>query len=430
MATTATLDPSPVTLDPGGVATVPLQIHNSGTIVEGYRLEVVGPAVGWASVEPAEVTLYPDTSATATVMFFPPRSADVAAGELRYGVRVVPDAHPEQAVVPEGAVEVLPFSDTTAELIPRTSHGRRSARVRVAVDNRGNRPVTVALRASDQARLVSFDVRPEVSTVAPGQATFVDVRVRPDTTIWRGPARTLPYTAVVDPRDGTSVTLDGTYVQEPMVPHSLVKALVLALLLLLALAALWVYLLAPRVESAAQAAAAEQVEQAEAKAEQATAAAEEAGAAAGAAQGSATSAGQAAEQAAVTAGQTAPPAVQTPVGERLQVATDGSGSASFPIPDGSTLQLTDIVLSNPQGDFGRVVVEVGERELFDSALENFRDLDYHFITPIVGSGGQELTITVDCNTVGAPPGAEPPDECDTSMYFGGLLVTPAPAPAP
>lgn len=433
MTTTATLDPTPVTLDPGGVAAVPLQIHNSGTIVEGYHLEVVGPIGAWASVEPADVTLYPDTSATATVTFFPPRSAAVPAGELRYGVRVVPTEHPEQAVVPEGSVEVLPFNDTTAELVPRTSHGRRAARVRVAVDNRGNLPLTASLRASDQAQLLSFDVRPTIASVTSGQAVFVDLRIQPAQLIWRGQPRTLPYTVVVDPRDGTSVTLDGTYVQDPVLPRWLLRALLVALAVLLVLAALWFGLVRQEVRSAAQAAVQAQVEEAETKAEEAevkaeeaSAAAEEAGAAAGTAATSAQNAGQALEDVRVLV-PAEPTLVETPVAERLRVTTAGSGEDTFTIPADGTLQLTDIVLSNPQGDFGRVVVEIGDRQLFDSALENFRDLDYHFVTPIVGGAGEALTMTVQCHTVGAPPGLSPaPDECDTSMFYGGLMLTPPP----
>jgi len=59
MTTTATLETPTVSLDPGGVGAVPLVIRNNGDIVEGYRLEVVGPARSWASVEPEEISLTP-----------------------------------------------------------------------------------------------------------------------------------------------------------------------------------------------------------------------------------------------------------------------------------------------------------------------------------------------------------------------------------
>ena len=84
------LDVPTVTLDPGGVGAVPLVVRNDSDIVEGYHLEVVGPTSSWTSVEPADISLYPGSSATVTVRFSPPRSAAVPAGELRYGVRISP----------------------------------------------------------------------------------------------------------------------------------------------------------------------------------------------------------------------------------------------------------------------------------------------------------------------------------------------------
>ena len=435
MTTTATLDAPSVTLDPGGVGSVPLVIRNNGDIVEGYHLEVVGPARGWASVEPAEMSLYPGASATASVMFFPPRSATVPAGELRYGVRVVPTEHPEEAVVPEGSLDVLPFTDTTAELVPRTSQGRRGARARVAVDNRGNQAVTVALRAWDQAQGVDFELKPPGITVPAGQAAFVDVRMHAATTSWRGPAKTLPFTVGVDSPDATSITLDGTFLQQPMLPRWLLKAALLALLVLAGLAALWFWLLEGAVESAAQKAAQEQVVAAEEAAAQAQEAAEAAGAQAGTASGNAEVAEEAAGRVEDVAGQLNLATSETPLAERLEVRTAAGGPTradEFVIPAGQTLELTDLVLSNPQGDFGRVRIQIADRVLFDSALENFRDLDYHFVTPIVGVGGENLTMTVRCNTVGVPLEATPvPTQCDTAMYFGGVLSQPVEAgPAP
>lgn len=431
MTTTATLDPTPVMLDPGGAAAVPLQIYNNGELVEGYHLEVVGPAKGWASVEPEDVSLYPGASTTATVMFFPPRSAAVPAGELRFGVRIVPTEHPEETVVPEGSVEVLPFMETTAELVPRTSHGRRGAKVRVAIDNRGNQPVTVALRGADQADALQFGVKPAVSTVGAGNAAFTDLRVEPVRSMWRGQPRTLPFTATVEPRDGTPVTLDGTFVQEPLIPSWLPKLLLALLALLAALLALWFLVLRGAVESAAQEAVQEEVAAAEEQAAAAEQAAEQAQAAAGGAEQSAQVAGDAAVKADEIVGGTLVPPTEVPTSGRLEVET-GPGSTdsdTFTVPEGQTVELTDLVLSNPQGDFGRVRLEMGDQVILDSALENFRDLDYHFISPIVGQAGDELVMTLQCNEVGKPPGeTAPPTECADAIYFGGSVLTPA-APA-
>src|SRR4051812_2534376 len=117
MGTTATLESADLRLDAGGEAVVPLHIRNNGALVEGYHLEVVGAPAKWTTLEPAEISLSPGDSTTATLAFRPPRSSTVPAGSLPFGVRVVPTERPTEAVVPEGRIEVLPFLETTAELI-------------------------------------------------------------------------------------------------------------------------------------------------------------------------------------------------------------------------------------------------------------------------------------------------------------------------
>src|SRR3954469_3493962 len=52
MSTSASLDSSSVQLQAGEQVVIPLQIRNNGEIVEGYRLEVVGPPAAWSTVEP------------------------------------------------------------------------------------------------------------------------------------------------------------------------------------------------------------------------------------------------------------------------------------------------------------------------------------------------------------------------------------------
>ena len=323
--------------------------------------------------------------------------------------------------MPEGSVEVLSFADTTAELLPHTSQGRRGALARVAIDNRGNTPVTVALRAWDQAQQLGFELEPSVLTVPAGQTAFVDGKLRAARTIWRGQPRTHPFTVEVESPDATAVMLDGTFVQQAVFSRWLLKALLLTLALLAALAVLWFVVLKGVVKSAAQEAAQSQV----VAAAQAAKAAKDA---AGSAAGAASDAGTSANQARTLVGAPALPTVDTPLSERLEVKNNaGSADKSdqYMVPAGATLKLTDLVLGNPQGDFGRVVIQVNDNVLFDSALENFRDLDYHFVTPILGNGGDQVKMTVHCNAVGAPPDVTPaPAQCDTAVFFGGVLSQP------
>ncbi|WP_421734256.1 hypothetical protein [Cellulomonas sp.] len=442
MTTTAKLDSARVELSPGTEAVVPLQIRNTGERVEGYQIEVLGPPAAWTTVEPALIEgLYPGTATTATVRFSPPRSWSVPAGQLDFGIRVVPFGHAEEAVTPEGVCEVLPFLDTTAELLPRSSHGRSGAKHQVALDNRGNVPVTISLTAADDGGVLGFRVRPQILTVPPGTAEFADVRVKPDGRVWRGADRTMPFIVTVAAENSSPVLLDGTHVQTATIPRWFFKALLAALALLALLVLLWFTVLKPAVVSAAESSVADEVAEAQAAADEAKEAAAAAQqSSAGAGQAAAAAQQQVAEMQDLTENFLPPSEILAPTMQRMTVQTGPGTSASaddFVVPAGSTLRLTDLVLSNPQGDFGRLVLSqtpAGSSDavvLFDVALENFRDNDFHFQTPIVLPTGTALTMTVQCRLPGTPQNlTPPPGQCDDALVFSGTLATPAPAPAP
>jgi hypothetical protein len=418
MTPSVVLHPTPVRLEAGTSARIPLQIRNTGDIVEGYRVEIVGPPAAWTTVEPAEITLYPGGTATLDIDLHPPRSSEAPAGEHLYGVRVVPIEHPEEAVVPEGVVEVLPFLDLTAELVPRTSHGRVGGRHEVAVDNRGNAPVEVSLTVADPADALLARVRPETLAIEPGHAAFANARVRSVRTVWRGSPVTHPFTVLVAAQDGPAVTLDGSHVQVPLIPAWLPRAALAAVVLLAALAALWHWPVKSAVSSTAEAAVAPQVAEVKAQARQA-------GDAAQSAQGSAASAGSSAAKANKLIGGP-PPAqsVELLFSERL-VATPAQGqqrSSPLRIQKGDTVFLTDFVFENPQGDFGTMQLTLDKKVLFNLALENFRTSDFHFVSPIRAAQDQTITLTVQCNQIGLPPQAAKPTSCSTAAYLGGKVT--------
>jgi len=415
MSTVATLDSTSLTLTPGSEAVVPLQIRNNGDIVEGYRIQVVGAPASWTTVEPASLSLYPGTSTTATVTFRPPRSSRIAAGRQEFGIIVMPTEDPDAAVVPEGVVEVLPFLDTVAELVPRTSQGSRRARHQVAIDNRGNVEVTAVLSARDDGQRLRLRPSPPAVTVQPGEARFAEVRLRPVKRIWRGAAVTHPFVVEVAPKDSTPVTLDGTFVQTAVIPRWLPKLLLALLALLLALLAVWFLLLKPTIESQAE----EAVEDEVAVAKKAADDAEQSE------QNTKDAEGRTNEIVkTITNRPPEPSTTTTNQALRLEVSTaEGTvGSRAITIGDRAIFRITDLVLSNPQGDFGRARIFIEGDEKFDVALENFRDLDYHFVTPIIAGNDSEIELEVTCRRPGSPPRSDPAEQCEVAALVGGELV--------
>lgn len=423
--TLATLEAPPGAAAPGAEpVVVPISVHNTSDIVQAYDLEPLGLLASYATIDPPVLNLYPGTAGEALVSLVIPRSGEVPAGDYPFGVKVTPTESPEDSVTQETTVQVLPFLDTTAELVPRTSRGRNGAIHDLAVDNRGNIPVRFLVAGADDAQALKFDANPQSLEVGPGEARFAEVKVKPVQKFWRGPARTLPFLVTVTPEEGAAVVLDGTHLQEPRIPKWFWKALLALLALLLLLLLLWFLLLRPAIESVAEDAVADDVVAAEEAADDAGAAADDAGEAAVGAAGQAESAQESAEEAATLVGKPGPTVASS---ERLEasVSKGATGSDSFALGDEERMDITDVVFENPQGDSGTIELIVGGSVELRLALENFRSIDYHFVTPIAVAGGESVAIKVTCNKVGKPPATDPaPSKCLDSAFVGGTTTPP------
>ena len=172
MAATATLASKAVTVTPGGEAVSEVRVRNSGTVVDQFTLEVLGDASAWAIVEPDVIPLFPGAEAVARIRFKPPKSSSVLARAVPFAVRVKSREDARASLVEEGVVEVGPFNDTFAELIPRTAKGRSRAHARLALDNRGNVRINTRLTAADPDRKLNFTITPPALSSEPGTASF------------------------------------------------------------------------------------------------------------------------------------------------------------------------------------------------------------------------------------------------------------------
>jgi hypothetical protein len=434
-------------VEPGESVSWSYRIRNSGQVVDQFMIDVVGDAGEWATAEPAEVNLFPGGEEEVTITFAPPRSSSVLAGEVAFAVRIVSSEDTAGSAVVEGTIRVLPFDEMKAELVPRTIRLKRRATTELAVDNAGNTPRTVQFFIEQEEDNLRVNLDPSVMDLAPGKATFANVLVRPRRTFWRGQPKTLPFQVAVlnEDRTGPPVYADGVVVQEQLLPKWLLKLLLALLAAALALFILWQTVFKSVLESTAKDAVKQQTAAATAAADQAKAAQQAAEQAAnqaktnggtgngnGGGTGTTTTTaptttvpgavgeGGVLGQGAPTAFRLASPATALPVPNNTTFVS----SPPAAVPAGKQLLLTDIVFQNSAGDTGTFRVQRGTDTLFEIGLNNFRDLDYHFVTPIVvnPAAGQNLTIAVACQvTVNNGP-------CTASAYFAGVTNTPAPAP--
>jgi hypothetical protein len=396
---------------PGADTSLQVTVRNTGTVVDQFAIDVLGDAAPWATIEPATLSLFPAAEGAVTVRFAPPRSSSVAAGDVPFAIRAASHEDPQGSAVEEGTLTVHPFADSLAELLPRTSRGSRAARHELAIDNRGNSRLNATIEPTDPDQLLSFDVKPPGIVVEPGTAGFSNIRVRPRKGFWRGMPKTRPFKVAVSAPGQTPMMLDGTMVQEALLPGWLIPALLGLLALVILAIILWATVLQPTIKSAAT--------QALADAGFTPIPAGAGGAPNGG--GAGPSASPTPAPVATSGGSvlTPPPSpsagTSTGAGGFPGHPVDGRLSVDGTNPTGvtaskTTLYVTDLVFANPNGRSGTLNLKRGSLTIITLRLENFRDLDYHFVTPVVIPNGQSLVLSATCTSSGT---------CDPSVFFSG-----------
>ena len=451
MAVIASMDRTSITADPGGETSCSIRVRNTGKVVDQILLDVLGDAQPWSTVEPAQLNLLPGTDAVARVVFRPPRSGAVPAGTVPFAVRAMSQEDPDGSTIEEGTVEVNPFCDLRAVLVPGSARGRRLARYQLVIENEGNTPVHAAVSVADPDLLLEFRVRPDTLVAQPGTATFVRLQAAPKKRFLRGPDRTLPFQVLLQAAEFAPATVNGVMVQRQVLPKWLLPAIAVAVAALVGAVVLWYTVLKPQVHSVATqgaAVAAQQATSSAAKASKATGAASRSASATGkkSSGGASSSAGTgstgtgsggtAATGSPGTSGAGGSPTTSatpasttgTPISSSLQSNASPATTYStvpYAVPANETLDVSDVVLQNPQGDTGELQVRAGSTTLIQLGLANFRNIDYHFAQPIVFTTVAPLVLAVECQNPGGKA-------CADKLSFSGTLNagTSSPSPTP
>jgi hypothetical protein len=423
MGATTSVPASGLAVTPGQEVSTEITVRNTGRVVDAYFFEPLGPLAPWMRVEPEVLPLMPDGDGTVTVTFAPPRTAQLAADELPWAVRVVPREDQDGVTVEEGVLSVAPFSELAAELRPRTSRarGRRAGRHELAVDNLGNTPVELFLAGGDEEHALDVRPVPDHLTLAPGSAAIVSVRPRARERFWRGQPTSHPFQVVAEPVGQPPVVVDGTLLQEPVLPAWLLKALLAAAVLAALALALWLTVLKPSIEDTARSIANEEAAAATADEAKAREAADDAAADDAAATQDETDAQLAALDEALGRPLKRAPGsdpLGVPVTHRLATTPDDQSPAVV-LDEERTVSVTDLLLQNPNGDAGIATVLRDGEVVYVARLENFRDLDLHLVAPVVVAPGAELGLSVDCNNP-KPAGKAKAVRCSPALTVQGF----------
>ncbi|HET6954572.1 MAG TPA: fibronectin type III domain-containing protein [Acidimicrobiales bacterium] len=243
-----TVDTGSVAVEPGGQASVTVRVRNLSSIVEGFRLDVLGEAAGWARVLPDHLEVLPQGEAMATVLFTPPAGIATRAGDVPFGIRALSQVDGTSSGVAEGDLQVSGVSQSQARITPVTSKGRFSGKHRVEFSNWGNTPVRLRLEASDPDDALGFLVTPEILDLPLGSSGAARVKVRARQPSFLGAPQRRPFRVVGRPvgsdgrtpapgpppqaygYDPTQPAVDGAFEQKAMVRRGIVPLLVMGAL--------------------------------------------------------------------------------------------------------------------------------------------------------------------------------------------------------
>ena len=413
MGVSVALQTPSVEVEPGAAAVLEVKLRNTGSVVDEFALDVLGDSAGWATVEPATISLFPGAEGGAKIHFTPPRAPTTPAGNVPFGLRARSREDAAGSAVEEGTVVVGAFVEPFAELVPRTSRGSGGASHEVALDNRGNVRLSAEVSGTDADRLLRFDIAPPGVVVEPGGASFAKVRVKPARRFWRGQPKTRPFQLFVTPEGRSPIQLDGALLQEAILPPWFGKLLLLLIAALIALVLLWAFVLKPAINDAVGTAIASPIASLRNDVNGALTGAglPTMGAGGGAASPSPTAPPSLAPGSSATP---APPPTASPgvVISGLGTPVDGRlDNTTKTVTPAGTLFITDLIFSNPNGTPGALVVMRGTTPLIQLKLDNFRDYDLHFVTPIVIPSGQQLNLSLTCTS----------SPCDPAVFYSGYL---------
>src|SRR6266487_4233702 len=223
------LSPPSLAVEPGDEVLLRLKVRNQASVVDEFRIKVLGQAAPWATVEPAALSLFPGAEGEGIVRFRPPRSWRTTAGTLPVGIQAISSVVAALSVVEECQLTVTPFCEVSAKLRPRTSRGRLRGRHRLQVRSDGNAPVQVALNAREVDGDCRVEVRPSQLSLAAGQAAGATVTLRPNHMVWLGGSENHSFAAAATPEGGEALRFDGAMRQAPLLSRTVAALAVLGL---------------------------------------------------------------------------------------------------------------------------------------------------------------------------------------------------------
>ena len=227
-ATLRLLPADPIDVKPGEPFTVQAIALNRTSLIDAFRLTVLGLDDTGADIEPELVTLLPDAEETVAVRITLP--VDYPAGPSELLLKLSSSTEASIFAVETLRLDVTSVARATMAIDPTSATGRRTGRFGLTLGNIGNTPMDIALSGSDNENHFAYRFDPPVLELPAGVTRSVQAVVSGRRS-FTGSAvpRQFTITATSPSQDIPPVV--AAFAQRPYVPRlALMLAAVVALL--------------------------------------------------------------------------------------------------------------------------------------------------------------------------------------------------------
>jgi len=168
------VSPTRVELDQSQSFTLAITVTNTGTVIGGYHLRILGADPSWVRLDAENLSLFPESTETVLARIeIPP---GVGAGDRRIAVQVREVTPPQAVAVAEVELTVPGRESVRMSLSPMSVTCGKKGRFSVVAENTGNTPVSVAPIGTDPEAKIGFTFVPDVLDLAPGEHVITDLR--------------------------------------------------------------------------------------------------------------------------------------------------------------------------------------------------------------------------------------------------------------
>jgi hypothetical protein len=160
----------------GLAQTVTITITNTGDLIGGYAVRVLGADPEWIGLDHEAMSIFPEASAVVIATIRVPDG--MVSGSRRIGIQVRELTPPESVTVEEIDLEIAAVPRMTLALDPITVSGGSTQATSLLAENTGNTTLSGRFTAVDPEDGVAFTFRPERVKLAPGERMSADLHLK------------------------------------------------------------------------------------------------------------------------------------------------------------------------------------------------------------------------------------------------------------